>query len=201
MVAVARRGHTPVIPQLEILVLPDPLHPIVVHFPVVLSILLPIVAGGALWAIRGGARPLRAWGVAIACAAALTLSAWVAVETGEEQEERVEDVVAEARLDTHAKAGETLLFVSIGVLAVLALGVLPGDKGRIARYVGAVGTLTVAAAAFRTGMTGGDLVYKYNAASAYVTPDSAGVAVEGGDRAGAKGEKNEKDEKDEKDED
>lgn len=201
MVTDSRQGHSSVIPQLEILVLPDPLHPIVVHFPVVLSILLPVVAVGSLWAIRGGARPLRAWGVAIACAAALTLSAWVAVETGEEQEERVEDVVAETRLDAHAEAGEALLFVSIGVLAVLALGVLPGDKGRIARYVGAVGSLAVAAAAFQTGMTGGDLVYKYNAASAYATPDSVGAAAEGGDRADAKGEKNEKDEKDEKDED
>lgn len=177
--------------------LPDPLHPVVVHFPVVLSILLPVVAVGSLWAIRGGARPLRAWGVSIAVAAALSLSAWVAVETGEDQEERVEEVVAEARLDAHADAGEALLFVSVGVLAVLALGVLPGDKGRIARYVGAVGTLTVAAAAFKTGMTGGDLVYKYNAASAYATPGGAGAAVEGTDNAEPKGEKDEKDDKDE----
>lgn len=177
--------------------LPDPLHPIVVHFPVVLSILLPVVAVGSLWAIHGGARPLRAWGVAIAVAAALTLSAFVAVETGEDQEERVEKVVNEARLDAHADAGEALYFVSIGVLALLALGLMPGDKGRIARYVGAVGTLTVAAAAFKVGMTGGDLVYKYNAASVYATPDSAAKSAERGDTGDSKGEKDEKDEKDE----
>lgn len=175
--------------------LPDPLHPVVVHFPVVLSILLPVVAAGSLWAIHRGARPLRAWGVAIAVAAALTLSAWVAVETGEDQEERVEKVVTESRLDAHANAGETLYFVSIGVLAVLALGLVPRDTGRIARYVGAVGTLAVAAVAFKVGMTGGDLVYKYNAASAYVTP-ATGAAADGGDRAVSKGEAGEKDEKD-----
>lgn len=177
--------------------LPDPLHPVVVHFPVVLSILLPVVAAGSLWAIHHGARPLRAWGVAIAVAAALTLSAWVAVETGEDQEERVEKVVAESRLDAHADAGESLYFISIGVLAVLALGLMPGDKGRIARYVGTVGTLTVAAAAFKVGTTGGDLVYKYNAASAYAMTDSARAAAERGDGAAAKGERGEKDEKDE----
>jgi len=192
MVALPRRGQTPLIPQLEIAVLPDPLHPIVVHFPVVLSILLPVVAVGSLWAIHRGARPLRAWGVAIAVAAALTLSAFVAVETGEDQEERVEKVVAEARIDEHADAGEALYFVSIGVLAVLALGLMPGDKGRIVRYVGAVGTLTVAAAAFKVGMTGGDLVYKYNAASVYAMPDSAGAAAERGDSAASKAEKDEK---------
>lgn len=173
--------------------LPDPLHPVVVHFPVVLSILLPVVAAGALWAIHRGARPLWAWGVAIAVAAALTLSAFVAVETGEDQEERVEKVVTESRLDTHAEAGETLYYVSIGVLAVLALGLMSGDKGRIARYVGAVGTLTVAALAFKVGTTGGDLVYKYNAASAYVT-SPVGATADGGDRAASKGEKDEKDE-------
>ncbi len=192
MVALPRRGQTPLIPQLEIAVLPDPLHPVVVHFPVVLSILLPVIAAGALWAIHRGARPLRAWGVAIAVAAALTLSAFVAVETGEDQEERVEKVVSESRLDTHADAGESLYFVSIGVLAVLALGLMPGDKGRIARYVGAVGTLTVAAAAFKVGTTGGDLVYKYNAASAYATTDSVGTAGEGSDGAASKDEKDEK---------
>jgi len=178
MVALQGQGQTPCIPQPEIVVLPDPLHPIVVHFPIVLSVLLPVVAVGSLWAIHRGARPLRAWGGSLAVAAALTLSAFVAVETGEDQEERVEKVVTESRLDAHANAGETLYFASIGVLAVLALGLMPGDKGRIARYVGAVGTLTVAAAAFKVGMTGGDLVYKYNAASAYATPDSAAARSE-----------------------
>lgn len=167
--------------------LPDPLHPVVVHFPVVLSVVLPIVALVALYAIKGGARPLRAWGVAVAVAAALTLSSWVAVETGEQQEERVEDVVGEARLDTHADAGQTLLYTSVGVLAVLALGLMPGDKGRVARYAGAFGTLAVAGMAFRVGMTGGDLVYKHNAASAYSAPGGAGG--EGGEgTAAAKGE-------------
>ncbi|MHB1069371.1 MAG: DUF2231 domain-containing protein [Gemmatimonadaceae bacterium] len=177
--------------------LPDPLHPIVVHFPIVLSVLLPVVAVVSLWAIHRGARPLRAWGVAVAVAAALTLSAFVAVETGEDQEERVEKVVTESRLDTHADAGESLYFVSIGVLVVLGLGLMPGDKGRIARYVGAVGTLTVAAAAFKVGTTGGDLVYKYNAASAYSTTDSVGTAGEGSDGAASKDEKDRKGEKDE----
>lgn len=167
--------------------LPDPLHPVVVHFPVVLAILLPVVAAATLWAIAKGARPMRAWSLSIAVAAALTVSAWVAVETGEDQEERVENVVGESRLSTHADAGRALLFASVGVLAVLGLGLMPGDKGRIARVVGAVSTLTVAGAAFRVGATGGDMVYKYNAASAYATTDSTAAAGARGAR-GARGE-------------
>jgi uncharacterized membrane protein len=184
----------------ETAVLPDPLHPMIVHFPVVLSVLLPFAAFGALWGIKSGARPLRAWAVAIAAATALSLSAWVAVETGEDQESRVEQVVGEARLDAHAEAGQTLLYTSVGVLAVLALGLMPGDRGRMARVAGAVSTLAVGVVAYQVGHTGGDMVYKYNAASAYTAGGAAanGEAGAAGAAADAKGEKNEKGEKGEK---
>ena len=60
-----------------------PLHPLVVHFPIVLSVLLPISALVALWAIRKGTTPRWAWALPVAVAAALTASAYVATETGE----------------------------------------------------------------------------------------------------------------------
>ena len=65
--------------------IPDPLHPAIVHFPIVLTMLLPLFALGALWAIRRGARPMRAWGLTSAVAGALVASAWLAVQTGEGQ--------------------------------------------------------------------------------------------------------------------
>ena len=175
--------------------LPDPLHPAIVHFPVVLSVLIPLVAIGALWAIKRGACHKRAWGVTTAVAAVLALSAWAAVQTGEQQEERVEDVVGESRLEQHAEAGETLLFTSAGLLAVIALGLMPGTTGRVARYAGVAGTLVVVAVAYRVGSSGGELVYKYNAGAAYATADSAGqgggAAGEGKER-GAVAEKGER---------
>src|SRR6185437_512774 len=51
--------------------LPNPLHPAVVHFPVVLAFLLPLFVGGAIWAIRRGANPRRAWLVPLAGSAGL----------------------------------------------------------------------------------------------------------------------------------
>ena len=84
--------------------LPDPLHPAVVHFPIVLVILLPIFALGALWAIRRGASARLAWAMPLAVAAALAASAWFAVETGEGQEERVESVLSESVLHEHEEA-------------------------------------------------------------------------------------------------
>jgi uncharacterized membrane protein len=180
----------------ELLVLPNPLHPAVVHFPVVLAVLIPLVAIGALWAIRSGARPMRAWGITTAVAAALALSAWVSVETGEDQGEKVEKTVGEARVDAHAEAGQLLLYTSAGVLAIIALGLMPGNAGRAARVAGAIGTLAVAGAAVRVGHSGGQLVYKYNAASAYATTGAA--AGEGGEGASTATEKGENAEKGEK---
>ena len=86
--------------------LPDPLHPAVIHFPIVLMVLLPLVAAWALWTIRRGARPAAAWLVPLVTAAALALSSWIAVETGEREEDRVERVVPEASMHGHEEAAE-----------------------------------------------------------------------------------------------
>jgi len=189
-------------------VLPDPLHPAIVHFPVVLSVLIPLVAVGALWAIRLGARPTRAWGVTTAVAAVLALSAWVAVQTGEQQEERVGEVIGETRVEHHAELGETLLFTSAGLLAVIAMGLMPGKAGRVARYTGAAGTLAVVVVSFQVGRSGGELVYKYNAGAVYAADSTgaaggaAGEAREGGagSEKGKEGEAGEKGEKGKADE-
>jgi len=95
-----------------------PLHPLVVHFPIVLAVLLPISVVIALLVIRKGATPRRVWSVPVAIAAALTLSAWVATQTGESQEDRVERVVARGALHGHEEAAERFLVLS-GVLALV----------------------------------------------------------------------------------
>lgn len=201
----ARTGHGSPEPQPECAVLPDPLHPIVVHFPIVLAILLPFITVGALWAIRTGAKPMRAWSVAIAFGAALTASAVVAEKTGEQQEDRVEHVVNESRVEAHAEAAEALVVASVVVLVVLAAGLVPGTAGLAARYAAVLGALVVAVMVFRVGMTGGDLVYKYNAASAYASPGGGGsstteasASADGADKRerGEKGESGGKDDDD-----
>ena len=41
--------------------LPDPLHPAVVHLPIALAVLLPLLSLASLLAIRTGWLPQRAW--------------------------------------------------------------------------------------------------------------------------------------------
>ena len=139
--------------------LPSPLHPAVVHFPIVLMILLPVAALGALWAIRRGTAPLKAWAVPVALAAGLTLSAWAAVETGESQGEKVEDTLGEQAVESHEDAAERFLLLSGVVLVVTGAGLLRGAVGRTARVVGTVAALGLVAAGYQVGHSGGRLVY------------------------------------------
>jgi predicted membrane protein DUF2231 len=157
--------------------LPNPLHPAVVHFPVVLAFLLPLFAVGAVLAIRRGARPRRAWGIPLAVAVALAISAWVSVETGEAQDERVERVVAEQPLSAHEEMAETFLAMSAGLVLVAAAGLLGGVVGKTARVVTAVGAVALVVGATRVGHSGGQLVYRYGAAGAYTEKPTAGTAT------------------------
>ncbi len=147
--------------------LPNPLHPAIVHFPVVLAFLLPFFAVGALWAIRRGARPRRAWSVPLAIAVSLTASAWAAVETGESQGERVERVVAEQPLEAHEEMAEAFLTGSAALALLTAAGLIGGVAGRAARMTAVAGSLALVAGAAYVGHSGGQLVYRYGAASAY----------------------------------
>ena len=168
--------------------LPDPLHPAVVHFPIVLMLLLPLAMAGALFAIRRGTGPRRAWLWAAGLAVALSLSAWVATQTGEAQEDRVEAVLNDNVLESHAERAERFLILS-GALAALTLaGLAPGRTGRIVRVAALVGSIGVAGAGVQVGHTGGELVYRYGAATAYtsaVRTDTLGARTPArGERAG-----------------
>ena len=153
--------------------LPDPLHPAVVHFPIVLTFLLPLFAIGAMVAIRKGARPLRAWSIPVVGAAALALSSWVAVQTGEAQDERVERVVAEQPLESHEESAELFLTMTGVMLVITGIGLARGVVGRAARLTATVGAVALIAAAARVGHSGGQLVYRYGAASAYASPSGS----------------------------
>jgi uncharacterized membrane protein len=155
-------------------VLPDPLHPAVVHFPVVLMLLLPPVAGYAWWTIRRGSAPSRVWLLPVAVSTALALSSWVAVETGQREEDRVERVVPEQHLERHEEAAERFLGLSVALLAVAVAGLARGRIGRGARVTAIIGALALVVVGVQVGHSGGTLVYRDGAAGAYLGAGGAG---------------------------
>ena len=110
--------------------LPNPLHPAIVHMPIALIVLLPFFVAGSIIAIRKGARPLVAWGITTALLATLSLSAFAALQTGKSQGEKVEEAIGEQVVETHEEVAETFLILSCVVLGVAGFGFLKGTPGR-----------------------------------------------------------------------
>jgi uncharacterized membrane protein len=150
--------------------IPNPLHPAIVHFPIALAVLLPALAFAALVAIRAGWVPARTWVAVVVLQFALVGFAWFAMETGEDQEEKVEKVVAERHIEEHEEAAERLFYIAIAAALVSAAGLLQGSRGQAARAATLVAGLAVLAASVAVGHSGGELVYKHGAASAYTEP-------------------------------
>lgn len=153
--------------------MPDPLHPAVVHFPIAIALLLFPAAALVALGVAAGWLDRRAWALVLLLHAGGAGSAWFAEETGHEQEERVEEVVAERHIHDHEEAAERLVAVMAGTLIVTAAGLLGGRVGGLARAASVVAALGVLAASYPAGQTGGALVYEHGAARAYAKPPGA----------------------------
>jgi uncharacterized membrane protein len=160
--------------------IPDPLHPAVVHFPIVLAVLLPILCAAALLAIRTGTlRPTHAWLVPALLSIGLLASALVARQTGEAEEDRVERVVPEAAIHEHEEAAEWFVYTAVVVTIITLAGMLRGRAGGALRVAALIGSLVVAGAVIRTAFFGGALVWEHDAPAAY-----QGADPDNGDRRG-----------------
>ncbi|MBY0401618.1 hypothetical protein K2X89_15095 [Myxococcota bacterium] len=148
--------------------LPDPLHPALVHFPIALALLAPLIAVGFLWAIHSRRLPARAWLAVVLLQAVVWGSGWLTAETGEDEEERVERVVREDPIEEHEQAAEWFIWIAAATVPIAGAGLLAGGIGAGARGLAVVGTLLAAIAVARVGHTGGELVYRHGAALAYL---------------------------------
>jgi uncharacterized membrane protein len=158
-------------------VLPDPIHPAIVHLPVALAILLPLMIGGAFLLARRGTPIRTLWTGVVAAAALLAGSSWLAVETGEGQEERVEHVVSEGALETHEERADAFLALAAGTLILTLVGLAKDRAGRIGRVAATVAAVALLPAGYMVGHSGGQLVYRDGAAQAYVPVNGEGQAA------------------------
>lgn len=154
-----------------------PWHPMVVHLPMALAVLVPLFALAILVGWWSGRIGRRAWWFVVALQAITVLSGMAALRTGESEEDRVEHVVNERVLDDHEDAAESFVTMSgVTLLVVGAAGFVaaPGP----ALGLGVAGFLCSVAGlglGIQTGAAGGRLVYEFGAASVRA-PGSPGAA-------------------------
>lgn len=154
-------------------------HPKLVHVPIALGVLMPLVSGGLLLAWWREWLPRRGWLVAVALQATLLVSGVMALRSGEAEEERVEDVVAERFIEAHEEAAEGFVWASGGVLAMMLLAAALGSRRASFPFASAatLGTIVVLGLGYRTGDAGGRLVYQHGAAQPHVALSSSGADV------------------------
>lgn len=155
---------------------PDPLHPAIVHFPIVLILMGTVAAMVAVfW--RKHSLPL----IAAVLLSLGALGSWVAIETGESDGGLVENSSppAQSMLDSHEDwAKRTLTVASLSAVAAVvsvALRSLPRAARGVAA-VAAIAALGASYAVYETGHRGGALVFKHGVGVAVVSAQPSPVA-------------------------
>ena len=154
------------------------LHPKMVHIPMVLAVLMPLLTGGILLAWWRGWLPRRSWIIALLFQLVLAVGSFAALQTGEIDEEPVEALVPHDALEAHEEAAD-LFFWAVVIVLVVFVGPSAVKKEEVAKGLGVaalVGTVVVAGLGYRVGDLGGDLVYEHGAAEAH-RPGAAGAAT------------------------
>ena len=137
-----------------------PLHPALVHLPLALALVVPLLAAVVIVAVWLGWLDRRAWAIVVGLQLCQLGGALVALQTGHEEGERYEDV-AKAAVEAHEEAATVFTVASGVTLALAAAGLLIRRKEALmalAAATVAAGGVT-ASLALRAGHAGGELVF------------------------------------------
>ena len=154
-----------------------PLHPALVHFPIVLACLLPCVAGWAFFEHRKNDKS-RAHGLVAGVLISLVLTAMVASSAGDGESSRIEhspQIQANAQLlgrwkearETHENRAD-LFVMSAVALSVISVGASlsrASSRRRMLLLAVFIFSFVVMGLGLFVGVAGGNLVYCLDAAS------------------------------------
>jgi uncharacterized membrane protein len=152
-----------------------PLHPALVHLPLGLAFALPVVGTLVCLLLFRGKPERRLWLPLVALQAMVVVGGWMALVTGQQEEERVENRVPHPALEAHEARGREFL-AGAGLLlafAVTGLATRPGNASRALAVGVTLMSLGVVGLAVRVGHAGGTLVYVHGAAGGAQTAGEA----------------------------
>lgn len=149
-----------------------PLHPMIVHFPLVIAFLMPLTILYAIFIADKRNSSSRIWLGILITAVALSASSFLSLELGEGNEEIVEKVVSEHKIEDHSDYAENFTYSTVASV-LLAGMVFFGKFGNIPKFGLILTSFLTLMLAFPTGHSGAELVYKYNAGAAYKKIDKS----------------------------
>lgn len=151
-----------------------PLHPMITHFPIALSFILPLMVLSFAWLIKLNKLTPKGWLIIIALQLTTTISGYVALETGENEEAAVEKVLAKKLINQHEEAAEIFVGSTVlGLVLGIAVFFIRYEYQFPIKIMIAAIALVSCYLAWNTGRLGGEMVYAHGAAEAYI--NSGGV--------------------------
>ena len=139
-----------------------PLHPAIVHVPLGLAVVMPLLLGAMVLAIVTGRLPARIWLLALLLQGVLLGAAGLALRTGEQDEDRVEARAGESAVEAHERAAQGFTVAAGATFIAAAIALVLRNRRRPFLFAGAtsvalsVGMLVLAVEA---GSRGGALVH------------------------------------------
>ncbi len=149
---------------------PTPNHPKMVHLPLALCMLMPMVGALVLFGLRRAWFTTRVWLIAAFLQGALLAGGIAALVTGEQDGDKVEGYASDEALERHETYAYRFVYLA-GVNFLLCGGafLLHRDRRRqqIVAVIAIVGMAAGGYAGYLVGDAGGRLVYVGNATDAH----------------------------------
>jgi uncharacterized membrane protein len=153
-----------------------PFHPVIVHFPLALAFILPILMLIFIFMIKKNKMSQQAWLIIIGLQIATTLTGYIAMNAGENEEDAVEKVVNKKLIHEHEEAAEVFVGSTVIVLVLSVAAFFLRKEVQFPVYLGVcLLSLVSCFLAYKAGELGGELVYKHGAAGAYSDSPSMGI--------------------------
>ncbi|MEQ8349865.1 MAG: DUF2231 domain-containing protein [Leptospiraceae bacterium] len=144
-----------------------PLHPVIVHFPVALTILFLILFPALLLWMGAKDQRQKAWVLVPALSLLLIVISYGALFTGEQDEELVEQVVSHEALEAHEHAAEYFFYFSWVPFLISLAGLKPWKGRSPSRWLTVLAQIGLVFFMLDAAHKGGLLVYKEGAARAH----------------------------------
>lgn len=158
-----------------------PWHPLFVHLPLALAFIVPVLALVCIVLIKRQKLPMSVWWIVAALQVTMTMSGYLAMESGEWEETAVEKITGDVPISAHEERAEMFVSASVAASALSLIVVFAKSSVQLPIQLVALALmLGNMVLAVRTGLSGGELVYKYKAPAAYAAQTEVDEDVGGG---------------------
>lgn len=145
-----------------------PNHPFLAHIPLVLALFLPLVLGIIVVLVTKKKLPISSWWIAVSMQLLVVVFAYVALSTGEAEEDLVRQFVHKSFIGKHENIAEMFAGASVILLGLMMVALFVKENlAKHLRMVTCVLSLLPLGIGLYAGRLGGEIAYAHGGAEAY----------------------------------